>query len=103
MRVTLTNPDGAWRPGLFVNIAVSSRSVPAAVTVRHEAVQTVEEQPSVFVRTADGFDTRPVTLGRRDGDYVEVVDGLAAGALVATRGSFTLKSELGKAAAEHSH
>jgi len=103
VRVTLTNPNGAWRPGLFVSIAVTTRTAPAAVTVRHEAVQTVEDQPSVFVRTDAGFDTRPVTLGRRDGDYVEVLDGLPAGALVATRGSFTLKSELGKASAEHSH
>ncbi|OLS60400.1 efflux RND transporter periplasmic adaptor subunit [Pseudomonas putida] len=103
VRVTLTNPNGAWRPGLFVSVAVTAQTAPAAVTVRHDAVQTVEEKPSVFVRSADGFDTRPVTLGRRDGDYVEVLDGLPAGALVATRGSFTLKSELGKASAEHSH
>ncbi len=103
VRVTLTNPDGAWRPGLFVSVAVTSRTAPAAVTVPFEAVQTVEERPSVFVRSADGFDTRPVTLGRRDGDHVEILDGLAVGDQVATRGSFTLKSELGKASAEHSH
>ena len=103
VRVTLTNPDGAWRPGLFVSIAVTARTAPAAVTVPHDAVQTVEDKPSVFVRSAEGFDTRPVTLGRRDGAWVEVLDGIPAGALVATRGSFTLKSELGKASAEHSH
>jgi len=103
VRVTLTNPDGAWRPGLFVSVAVTTRTAPAAVTVPFEAVQTVEERPSVFVRSADGFDTRPVTLGRRDGDHVEILDGLAVGDQVATRGSFTLKSELGKASAEHSH
>jgi len=103
VRVTLTNPDGAWRPGLFVSVAVTTRTAPAAVTVPFEAVQTVEERPSVFVRSADGFDTRPVTLGRRDGDHVEILDGLAVGEQVATRGSFTLKSELGKASAEHSH
>ncbi|MDR0278857.1 MAG: efflux RND transporter periplasmic adaptor subunit [Paucimonas sp.] len=103
VRVNLTNPDGAWRPGLFVSITVTSRTAPAAVTVPFEAVQTVEERPSVFVRNADGFDTRPVTLGRRDGAHVEILDGLAVGDQVATRGSFTLKSELGKASAEHSH
>ncbi|MFD2644433.1 efflux RND transporter periplasmic adaptor subunit [Pseudomonas japonica] len=103
VRVTLTNPDGVWRPGLFVSVAVTTRSAPAAVTVPFDAVQTVEERPSVFVRSAEGFDTRAVTLGRRDGDHVEILDGLAAGAVVASRGSFTLKSELGKASAEHSH
>jgi len=95
VRVTLTNPNGAWRPGLFVNIAVTSQTDRVAVAVPEHAVQTVEDKPSVFVRTPDGFDTRPVKLGRRD--------GIEAGAQVATSGSFTLKSELGKASAEHGH
>lgn len=103
VRVTLTNPNGAWRPGLFVNIAVTSQTDRVAIAVPEAAVQSVEEKPSVFVRTSDGFDTRPVTLGRRDGGYVEVTKGLQPGDRVATDGSFTLKSELGKATAEHSH
>lgn len=103
VRVTLTNPNGAWRPGLFVNIAVTSQTDRVAVAVPEPAVQSVEEKPAVFVRTPEGFDTRPVTLGRRDGGYVEVTKGLQMGEQVATDGSFTLKSELGKATAEHSH
>jgi cobalt-zinc-cadmium efflux system membrane fusion protein len=103
VRVTLTNPNGAWRPGLFVNIAVTSQTDRVAVAVPEHAVQTVEDKPSVFVRTPDGFDTRPVKLGRRDNGYVEIIDGIEAGAQVATSGSFTLKSELGKASAEHGH
>jgi len=103
VRVTLTNPNGAWRPGLFVNIAVTSQTARVAVAVPEHAVQTVDDKPSVFVRTAEGFDTRPVKLGRRDSGYVEITDGIEAGAHVATNGSFTLKSELGKASAEHSH
>ncbi|MNF09797.1 Cobalt-zinc-cadmium resistance protein CzcB [compost metagenome] len=73
------------------------------MAVPESAVQTVEEKTSVFVRTAEGFDTRPVTLGRRDGGYVEIATGLEPGVQVAASGSFTLKSELGKATAEHSH
>jgi cobalt-zinc-cadmium efflux system membrane fusion protein len=34
---------------------------------------------------------------------VEITQGLEAGAQVASAGSFVLKSELGKASAEHSH
>lgn len=103
VRVTLTNPDGAWRPGLFVNIAVTSQTDRVAVAVPEGAVQTVEDKPSVFVRTREGFDTRPVKTGRRDNGYVEIIDGIQAGAQVAASGSFTLKSELGKASAEHGH
>ncbi|MFJ4136597.1 efflux RND transporter periplasmic adaptor subunit [Pseudomonas fragi] len=103
VRVTLTNPHGAWRPGLFVNIAVTSQTDRVAVAVPEGAVQTVEDKPSVFVRTREGFDTRPVKTGRRDNGYVEIIDGIQAGAQVAASGSFTLKSELGKASAEHGH
>lgn len=103
VRVTLTNPEGAWRPGLFVNIAVTAQSAQVAVAVPESAVQTLEAQPAVFVRSADGFEAHPVSLGRRDGGYVEITTGLQAGVEVAASGSFTLKSELGKATAEHSH
>ncbi|WP_136478831.1 efflux RND transporter periplasmic adaptor subunit [Pseudomonas sp. DG56-2] len=103
VRVTLTNPNGAWRPGLFVNIAVTMQTTRAAVAVPESAVQTVEEKPSVFARTSEGFDTLAVKLGRRDDGFVEIIEGLAPGAQVAASGSFTLKSELGKASAEHSH
>lgn len=103
VRVTLTNPNGAWRPGLFVNIAVTSQTDRVAVAVPESAVQTVEDKPSVFVRTPEGFDTRPVKTGRRDNGYVEITHGIEAGVQVATSGSFTLKSELGKASAEHGH
>ncbi|CNM92524.1 Cation efflux system protein CzcB [Mycobacterium tuberculosis] len=34
---------------------------------------------------------------------MEITEGLQSGAQVAASGSFTLKSELGKASAEHSH
>lgn len=102
-RVTLANPDGAWRPGLFVTVVVTTDGRSAPVTVPVEAVQTVENAPTVFVRTSDGFKALPVSLGERDGNRVEIRDGLQAGQEIATAGSFILKSELGKGSAEHAH
>ncbi|MNY78955.1 Cobalt-zinc-cadmium resistance protein CzcB [compost metagenome] len=57
----------------------------------------------MFVRTDDGFKAQPVVLGSRASGQVEITQGLEAGVLVATTGSFVLKSELGKASAEHAH
>jgi len=102
-RATLANPDGAWRPGLFVSIAVSTERVNAAVVVPQSALQSWEEQTVVFARTAEGFEARPVQIGRRDAGQVEITAGLDAGTQVAAAGSFVLKSELGKGSAEHSH
>ena len=103
VRVTLANPNDAWRPGLFVAVQVATEAFEAPVSVPLSAIQTVEDRPSVFVRVAEGFQATPVVTGAADDGFVEVREGLAAGARVATRGSFTLKSELGKGAADHGH
>ncbi|WP_460109642.1 efflux RND transporter periplasmic adaptor subunit [Pseudomonas sp. S3_H04] len=103
VRVTLENPQGAWRPGLFVTALVATDSREAKVAVPESAIQTVEDKPTVFVRTDDGFEARAVELGSRAGGHVEITQGLEPGAQVASAGSFVLKSELGKASAEHSH
>lgn len=103
VRVNVPNPDDSWRPGLFVAVQVATDTYSAAVTVPVEAIQTVEDKPSLFVRTAEGFATRHVELGASENGFVEVRQGLEAGAQVAAVGSFVLKSELGKASAEHAH
>ncbi|CAN5486995.1 efflux RND transporter periplasmic adaptor subunit [soil metagenome] len=102
-RAVLVNPDAAWRPGLFVTIAVMAGETTAAVVIPVDAVQIVEDKPSVFVAVADGFQTRHVKTGRTDGRSIEVVDGLAPGETIAMSNTFVIKSELGKAGAEHSH
>ncbi|NWD81048.1 efflux RND transporter periplasmic adaptor subunit [Pseudomonas reactans] len=103
VRVSVANPDDAWRPGLFVSVQLATDTFQAKVTVPQEAIQTVEDKPSVFMRTEHGFVTRHLELGASENGYVEVRQGLDAGAQVATVGSFILKSELGKGSAEHAH
>ena len=102
-RVALANPQGAWRPGLFVNVDVQSGLSEAAVTVAAGAVQTVDGQPAIFVRNAQGFSVQPVKLGRSDGKLTEILQGLPAGAVYAAANSYVLKAELGKDSAEHEH
>ena len=102
-RVVIANPDGAWRPGLFVTVALSGEARQAPLTVRTDAIQVVDGKPTVFVRAPDGFVTRPVRPGRSDGTTTEVLDGVRAGESYATTNAFVLKAELGKASAEHAH
>lgn len=102
-RVTLPNPDRAWRPGLFVNVEIVAGEVSAPVAVSVDAIQTVEDKTVVFVRTPEGFKAMPVETGRSDGKLIEIKKGLEADMQYAAQGSFVLKSELGKASAEHSH
>ncbi|MBK9395388.1 MAG: efflux RND transporter periplasmic adaptor subunit [Uliginosibacterium sp.] len=102
-RVTLPNPQGAWRPGLFVNVELTASETPVPVSIAADALQNLNEQPTVFLRTEDGFLAQPVQTGRSDGKRVEVIKGLKAGARYAATGSFVLKAELGKSSAAHEH
>jgi cobalt-zinc-cadmium efflux system membrane fusion protein len=102
-RVTLPNPGGIWRPGLFVNVRVLAGEAKVPVAIKPDALHTLEEQPVVFVRTDHGFLAQPVVPGRRDGEAVEIAQGLESGTPYALENSFVIKSELGKGSAEHSH
>lgn len=102
-RVVLPNPQGAWRPGLFVTVEVLAADKASAVTVASSALQTVEDKPVVFLKVPGGFVPQPVVIGRTDGKRVEIVSGLKPGATYAAGGSFVVKSEQGKSSATHTH
>ena len=101
-RVTLDNPKLAWRPGMFVNVSVESGRVQVPVAVHADAVQTVDDKPSVFVPVPTGFEVRPVKTGRTDGTWTEILEGLPAGTRYAAANSYVLKAEAGKSA-DHGH
>jgi cobalt-zinc-cadmium efflux system membrane fusion protein len=102
-RAVLPNPDGSWRPGLFVSAEVEVASVEAPVAVLESAVQRLRDWDVVFVADAGVFEAQPVTLGRRDGTHVEIVAGLAPGQRYVAANSFVLKAEAGKSGASHDH
>lgn len=103
VRVPLANRDGRWATGLFVTGEVAVATSNVALTIPQAALQDIEGRVSVFVKTEHGFRTQPVKAGRSDGIRVEVLEGLAAGDMIATANSFALKAELGKGEAEHEH
>ncbi|WP_081963238.1 efflux RND transporter periplasmic adaptor subunit [Pseudomonas sp. ML96] len=102
-RAVLTNPEGAWRPGLFVTIEFATATSRAGVSVPTQAIQSIDEKPHVFIRVDEGFVAQPVETGTTSAGFVEITKGLSPGANIATQGSFTLKSELGKGSADHAH
>jgi len=99
-RILLSNPQGAWRPGLFINVEVSAGDVEVPVAIDSEAIQTLGTQPVVFIRNDSTFEPRPVKLGISDGRHTEVLEGLPPGTRYAGKGSYILKSELSKLASE---
>jgi cobalt-zinc-cadmium efflux system membrane fusion protein len=102
-RAVLDNKGGTWKPGLFVKADITLETVTVPVAVKTEALQTFRDWDVVFIRDGDLFEARPLELGRRDGEWVEVLDGLPAGTPYVTGNSFLLKAELGKSGASHDH
>jgi cobalt-zinc-cadmium efflux system membrane fusion protein len=102
-RVELPNPDGHWRPGLFVTATITAGENAASVLIPKAAIQTIEGKPTVFVETEEGFEARPVTLGPSNDTHVEVTDGLSPGDRYAATETFILKAELAKGEVSHQH
>jgi membrane fusion protein, heavy metal efflux system len=88
-------------PGDVVTVEISPKgSARTGFVVAEEAVQRVNEQDVVFVRTAEGFRTRPVVVGTRNAGRAEIVMGLNEADVIATSNAFLLKAELMKGTGE---
>jgi cobalt-zinc-cadmium efflux system membrane fusion protein len=102
-RILLANPQGTWRPGLFVSIEVNAANLQVPVAVETEAVQTLGNRQVVFVREEKRFVPRSVKLGINDEKHIEVLEGLPPGTRYAARGSYIIKSELTKMTSEEGY
>ena len=93
-RIILANPNGVYRPGLFVtaDIDVSATSVP--VLVPKAAVQRIEGRTVVFVPADKRLEARPVRLGQSSRTHVEIVTGLRGGQKYVVKGAFQLKAQI---------
>ncbi|REG51901.1 cobalt-zinc-cadmium efflux system membrane fusion protein [Paraburkholderia sp. BL6669N2] len=98
-RVVLPNPDGVWRPGMFVNVSVDAGKQSVPLAVASDALQEIDGAPAIFVQSPGGFVAQAVETGRRDDKVIEVLKGLRPGQTYAAANSFVLKAELGKGSA----
>ncbi len=101
VRIVLNNPGNRLRPEMLATAEIPVGERKPVMIVPSDAVQQIDGQDVVFVRTAaDRFTVRPVRTGETAGGKTPVVDGLKAGEQIVVRGSFTLKSQLLKSTME---
>lgn len=93
-RIVMDNKDGRLRPGIFVTAKVATETTAAAVVVAKSAIQTIEAKKCVFIKDADGFETRFVTIGKSDAEKVEIISGLKQGEKYVSKGAFDLKAKI---------
>lgn len=102
-RIVLNNKSGVWRSGVFVDVILDTDEAEVPVAVKADAIQSIRDWTVVFGRYGNYFETRPVELGRSDGNMVEVTSGLSAGEQYAAGNSFAIKADIGKSGATHDH
>ncbi len=87
VRLTLDNPQGQIRPGMFARVTFVTRRVPGALMVPREAVRNDKVsggQIATVIDAQGAAHTRPVKTGVDDGDSLQIVDGLQGGENVVT-------------------
>lgn len=102
-RVVLQNHDAVWRPGVPVDVQLVADEVEVPLAVSVEGMQNLRDWKVVFARYGEAFEARPISTGRSDDRYIEILDGLLPGERYAAQNSFLIKAELGKAGASHDH
>jgi cobalt-zinc-cadmium efflux system membrane fusion protein len=76
-----TQPDERLRIGMAAKAQVFAGAAREVVAVPASAVLDENGMATVFVMIGgESFERRQVRIGARDGDWVEVVEGLEAGA-----------------------
>ena len=93
-RLSLANPDGLLKPGMYGQVDVASHRGGSALIVPSEAVVNTGEYSYVFLARGNGhFEPRRVWTGRGDGDRITILKGLAEGDTVVASASFLIDSE----------
>jgi membrane fusion protein, multidrug efflux system len=91
LKGTFENADDRLTPGQFVRVALAMSTLPEALVVPSQAVQTGQDGLYVFVVKADKtVEARPVVLGPTVQGATVIEDGLQAGEEVVTEGQLRL-------------
>ncbi len=98
-------PDVQLPIGMAVQAQVFAGGVQEAIAIPASSVLDEGGMSVVFVMTSgESFERRHVRLGTRDGNWVEVLDGLTPGSRVVSRGAYLVKlAATGTAQIGHGH
>ena len=88
VEVVIDNPDAALRPGTFGDLVFEVQSHENALVVPQKAIL---ENTYVFIVEGGKAVKKNVAIGLQNTTMVEVLDGLAEGALVVVEGNFGLE------------
>ncbi len=106
MLFAIDNPDRKLRVGHFADVHVIGDKPRQSLAVPVSAIVMESGMPVVYVQTGgESFVRRALRTGVRDGDLIEVLEGLRVGERVVSRGAYTVRlaGSSGELSAGHHH
>jgi RND family efflux transporter MFP subunit len=88
----IPNRGRALKAGMYARVHVATGREVKAVAIPASAVVDDGKQEVAYVQVnGEAYERRPLRLGLRDGDLVQVVEGLSPGERVVTRGAWQVR------------
>jgi RND family efflux transporter MFP subunit len=99
------NADLGLRVGQSVNLYVETDRAESVVAIPNEAMVEEGGRPIAFVQVGgETFQKRDLTLGIRDGNWVQVLSGIEGGERVVTKGAYAVRlASVSSAIPAHGH
>lgn len=84
VEMSIENPQHRLKPGMFISATVVLDRVPDTTLIPQQALTSRDDKTGIFIVSGDGqtVSWREVTLGIREGDWVELKDREIAGRVV---------------------
>ncbi len=102
-RAALPNIDQHAVAGDLVQGAAVIENLELPLLVDKRALQSFRDWTVVFIQVGDIYEIRPLTLGRSNNQFVEVLEGLQTGDRYVVENSYLIKADIEKSAAAHDH
>ena len=99
------NPNGSLRIGQSVNLHVETARAEETLAIPGAAIVEEDGRPIAFVQVGgETFEKRDLTLGIRDGAWVQVLSGITEGERVVTQGAYAVRlASVSSAIPAHGH
>ncbi|MBI4624064.1 MAG: efflux RND transporter periplasmic adaptor subunit [Verrucomicrobia bacterium] len=99
------NPENRFRVGQSVNLFVESARAENTLAIPSAAIVEEDGRPIAFVQVGgETFQKRDLTLGIRDGNWVQILSGIAEGERVVTKGAYAVRlASVSSAIPAHGH
>lgn len=90
VRTEVPNPDWRLKPDMFANVEIITDVKSTALSVPQSAVLDDGGKSIVFVAEGSTYKSRQVQVGIKNGDRIEIIDGLKSGDRVVVKGNYLL-------------